>query len=140
MAKSSASKETKKFYSGTGRRKRAIARVWLYDTKGEITINGESPKDLFNAKDTLEYIKPFHAVGISHPQAKFSATIKVEGGGKTSRIDAIRLGIARALVEYDENFRSTLRTNGLLTRDSRIKERKKPYFKKARKKPQYSKR
>ena len=136
-------KKSKKleFFSGTGRRKRSVARVWLYTEKGDFKVNDMQMKDLFpSAKDTLEWVKPFHAVGISHPQAKFSASIKVNGGGIASQLDAIQMGIARALLKYDETLKPILRASGMLTRDSRKKERKKPYLRKARKAPQYSKR
>lgn len=137
----SKSKKVIKFFSGTGRRKSAIARVWLYPEKGDIIINDKNAKDVFpSARDTLEWVRPFHAVGVSHPQAKFGATIKTSGGGKSSQVDAVKLGIARALIAYDPSYKAILRANGLLTRDSRKVERKKPYLKKARKSPQYSKR
>lgn len=137
-----ASKKTQKeFFAGTGRRKSAVARVWLYPEKGEITINDKNIKDVFTSNsDIIEWVRPFHSVGVSHPQAKFSATIKIIGGGTASWVEAVKLGIARALLAYDPSFKAILRANGLLTRDSREKERKKPFFRKARKKPQYSKR
>ena len=129
------------FFSGTGRRKRSVARVWLYDKKGEIMINDKLIADFFiQAEETLEWVKPFHAVGVSHPQSKFSATIKVVGGGNTGQVEAVRLGIARALISYNPEFKGILRSTGLVTRDSREKERKKPFLKGARAKPQYSKR
>ncbi len=137
----SKSKKEVKFFSGTGRRKSAVARVWLFPEKGEIKINEKNAKDVFtSARDTLEWVRPFHAVGVSHPQAKFGASIKTNGGGKSSQVEAVKLGIARALIAYDPSYKAILRANGLLTRDSRKVERKKPYLKKARKSPQYSKR
>ena len=141
IVKKEKAKKKIEFFSGTGRRKSAIARVWIFPEKGEFTINDKNPKDYFPlAKDTLEWVRAFHAVGISHPQAKYSGGIKVNGGGKASQVQAVKLGIARALLVIDETFKPILRSNGLLTRDSREKERRKPFFKKARKKPQYSKR
>jgi|688.fasta_scaffold00063_117 small subunit ribosomal protein S9 len=143
ITKTTKTKKTKKadFFTGTGRRKTSTARVWLFAEKGEFTVNDKNMKDLFvSGKDTLDWIKPFHAVGVSHPQAKFSATIKVAGGGIASQLDAIQMGLARALLKYDETLKPILRASGLLTRDSRKKERKKPYLRKARKAPQYSKR
>lgn len=142
MAVKKISKSNKKeFFSGTGRRKRSVARVWLYEEKGEFTVNDKTVKEFFpSSKDTLDWVKPFHTVGISHPQAKFSATIKVSGGGSASQLEAIQMGLARALVLYDETLKPILRAAGLMTRDSRKKERKKPYLRKARKAPQYSKR
>ncbi len=131
----------KKFYSGTGRRKRSVARVWLYEEKGDFVINDKPAKEYFADRDaTLEWVKPFHAIGVSHPQSKFSASIKVAGGGKAGQVEAVRLGIARALIAFDINNKSVLRTSDLLTRDSREVERKKPFLTKARKRPQYSKR
>ena len=130
-----------KFFSGTGRRKRSVARVWLYESKGEIMINDVPVGEFFTGlEETLEWVKPFHAVGVSHPQAKFSATIKVHGGGIVGQVGAVRLGIARALISYNPEFKAILRTSGLVTRDSREKERKKPFLKGARARPQYSKR
>ncbi|PJA41014.1 30S ribosomal protein S9 [candidate division WWE3 bacterium CG_4_9_14_3_um_filter_34_6] len=130
-----------KFFSGTGRRKRSVARVWLYESKGEIMINDVPVGEFFTGREeTLEWVRPFHAVGVSHPQAKFSATIKVHGGGIAGQVGAVRLGIARALISYNPEFKAILRTSGLVTRDSREKERKKPFLKGARARPQYSKR
>ena len=129
------------FFSGTGRRKRSVASVLLYDEKGEIIVNDKPVSEFFSGQEeTLEWVKPFHAVGVSHPQAKFSATIKVYGGGKVGQVEAVRLGIARALINYSAEFRGILRSTGLVTRDSREKERKKPFLKGARARPQYSKR
>ncbi|OIP98116.1 30S ribosomal protein S9 [candidate division WWE3 bacterium CG09_land_8_20_14_0_10_39_24] len=134
-------KTEKKFYSGTGRRKRAVAAVWLFDKKGDITINGVYARDYFkNEKERLIWIKPFHIVGVAHPAAKFSATVKLYGGGKSSQVEALSLGFSKALVSYDAGFRDKLRKAGLLTRDSREVESKKYYKRKARKKQQYSKR
>jgi len=131
----------KKFFSGTGRRKSSVARVWLFDKKGEFTVNDKPIKEYFSdAEQALEWVKPFHAIGVSHPQAKFSGSIKVAGGGISGQLDAVRLGFARALIDMDPENKPVLRSMDLLTRDSRVKERKKPFFVKARKKPQYSKR
>ena len=130
-----------KFYTGTGRRKRAVASVWLYNEKGEFKIQDKPLNKYFtSSEDSLNWVQPFHAIGVAHPQSKYSATIKVYGGGIKAQLDAVRLGFARALVSMDESYRNILRTNGLLTRDDRRVERKKPFFVKARKKPQYSKR
>ncbi|MBU1104934.1 30S ribosomal protein S9 [Patescibacteria group bacterium] len=126
---------------GLGRRKRSVARVWLYDEKGDITVNDKPIGDFFTKDaDKLLWQKPFHIVGVSHPAAKFSGSIKVRGGGKTGFIDAVVLGISRALLVYNEEFRAKLRVAGLLTRDSREVESKKVFLRKARKAPQYSKR
>lgn len=131
----------KGFFVGTGRRKTAIARVFLWDKKGEFTVNGKSINDYFESNvDKTKWEKPFHAIGVSHPEAKYSATIKLSGSGKPSQMDAIILGISRALSKIDEEFDKVLRKQSFMTRDSRMVERKKPFFHKARKKPQYSKR
>ncbi len=132
----------KKFISGTGRRKTSVARVWLYEGKGEMIVNDKSIKDYFseNKEAALTWVQPFHAIGVAHPTAKFHATIKVLGGGKASQLDAVTLGFARALIVLDPTHKEILRTSGLVTRDSRKKERKKPFLVKARKRPQYSKR
>jgi len=118
-----------------------VAAVWLFDKKGDITINGVYARDYFkNEKERLIWIKPFHIVGVAHPAAKFSATVKLYGGGKSSQVEALSLGFSKALVSYDAGFRDKLRKAGLLTRDSREVESKKYYKRKARKKQQYSKR
>jgi len=136
-----AKRTEKKFFSGTGKRKRAVAAVWLYDEKGEITINGKPAEDYFKMeKERLTWVKPFHIVGVAHPTAKFSASVKLYGGGKSSQVEALSLGFSKALVSYDAEFRSKLRKAGLLTRDSREVESKKYYKHKARKSQQYSKR
>lgn len=138
-------KETKSnkkgFFVGTGRRKTAVARVFLWDKKGEFIVNGMSINDYFESNvDKTKWEKPFHAIGISHPEAKYSATIKLSGSGKPSQMDAIILGISRALSKIDEEFDKVLRKQSFMTRDSRMVERKKPFLHKARKRPQYSKR
>ena len=131
----------KGLFVGTGRRKTAIARVFLWDKKGEFTVNGKSINDYFESNvDKTKWEKPFHAIGVSHPEAKYSATIKLSGSGKPSQMDAIILGISRALSKIDGEFDKVLRKQSFMTRDSRMVERKKPFFHKARKKPQYSKR
>ncbi|OGC52148.1 30S ribosomal protein S9 [candidate division WWE3 bacterium RIFCSPLOWO2_01_FULL_39_13] len=130
-----------KFFAGLGRRKTASARVWLYDKKGEIFVNDMPIKEYFSQREQiLTWVRPFHAIGVSHPPSKFSGTIKVAGGGKNGQVIAVQLGIARALLKYDESLKPLLKTGGFLTRDSREVERKKPFLQKARKRPQYSKR
>jgi small subunit ribosomal protein S9 len=134
-------KEKNKFFAGTGRRKTAVARVFLYDSKGEFTVNGQKIDDYFAPNiEKSKWEKPFHAIGVSHPEAKYSATIKVSGSGKSSQMDAVVLGISRALSKIDNEFEEILGKQGFLTRDPRMVERKKPFLHKARKKPQYSKR
>mgnify|MGYP004665742103 FL=1 len=126
-----------KFY-GTGRRKNAIARVRLVEGKGNITINGKSMDEYFGI-ETLKVIvkQPLTA---TNTLEKYDVICKVQGGGFTGQAGAIRHGIARALLEANAEYRPTLKTNGYLTRDPRMKERKKYGLKKARKAPQFSKR
>jgi small subunit ribosomal protein S9 len=129
------------FFSGLGRRKRAVARVWLYAEKGELLVNDKPIDDLFKTEeDRMIWVKPFHTVGVSHPTAKFRATVKVVGGGSASQLEAVALGIARALSAYDAGFEAILRKQGMLRRDPREVEPKHYYMHKARRAPQYSKR
>lgn len=129
------------FVSGTGRRKTAIASVFLYQEKGDFSVNGVNANDYFKAeKDKLFWMKPFHAIGLSHPTSQFSGQIRVKGSGKSSQTGAIIHAIARALAKIKDEYILTLSKQGLLTRDSRMVERKKPFLRKARKSPQYSKR
>lgn len=131
----------KGFLSGTGRRKTAVARVFLWQDKGGFTVNDKDISEYFPGEAAeIQWVKPFHIVGVSHPKAKYSASIKVEGSGKSSQLDAVVLAISKALAEINEEFRSSLAKQGLLTRDPRMVERKKYFLKKARKRPQYSKR
>ena len=134
--------EVKKgFVAGTGRRKTAIARVFLYESKGDFLINGMSFEEYFpGVRAKQEWMKPFHLVGVSHPTSQFSGTIKVEGSGKSAQLEAVIHGVSHALALMNEEFSTILRKHSMLTRDSRMVERKKPYLKKARKAPQYSKR
>jgi small subunit ribosomal protein S9 len=127
------------FYSGTGRRKTAIARVRLLPGEGEMIVNGRTVDEHFgNAVHDAELRLPFRVTGT---EGRFNAMIKVEGGGVTGQAGAIRHGISRALLELDpEGHRLPLRQAGLLTRDPRMKERKKYGLKRARKAPQYTKR
>lgn len=123
---------------GTGRRKCAIAQVKLSKGSGEIIINGKSYKERFATVDHRNLVeKPFI---ITETMGKYNAEIKVTGGGMTGQATAIRHGISRALVKANEAFKPLLRKAGLLTRDSRVKERKKYGLKRARKAPQYTKR
>ena len=127
------------FNSGTGRRKTAVARVRLLPGDGEIVVNGRSLVEHFGAAvDEADLRMPFRVTGT---EGRFNAMIKVEGGGVTGQAGAIRHGIARALLELDpEGHRLPLRQAGFLTRDPRMKERKKYGLKRARKAPQYTKR
>src|SRR5262245_41588644 len=130
---------TTTFNSGTGRRKTAVARVRLTAGEGEIVVNGRSLAEHFgNAIDETELRMPFRVTGT---EGQYNAMIKVEGGGVTGQAGAIRHGIARALLELNpEGHRLPLRQAGFLTRDPRVKERKKYGLKRARKAPQYTKR
>ena len=130
---------TPPFFSGTGRRKTAVARVRLLPGEGEIVVNGRSLEEHFgNAISEAELRMPFR---VTNTDGRFNTMIKVEGGGVTGQAGAIRHGIARALIEVDpDSNRLPLRQAGLLTRDPRMKERKKYGLKRARKAPQYTKR
>ena len=125
-------------FMGTGRRKTSIARVRIMPGKGNFTINGKDINDYLNT-DVLRTLakQPF---AVSGTEGKFDTIVKVEGGGLSGQAGAIRHGIARALVLADEANKPAIKAAGLLTRDSRMKERKKPGLKKARKAPQFSKR
>ena len=125
-------------YFGTGRRKKSVARVQLVPGTGIITINGKNIDDYFGL-ETLKLIVR-QPMAITGTDGKFDMICKVTGGGFTGQAGAIRHGIARALLEYDETFRTTLKQAGFLTRDPRMKERKKYGLKKARRAPQFSKR
>ncbi|MBI4329300.1 MAG: 30S ribosomal protein S9 [Chloroflexi bacterium] len=127
------------YYAGTGRRKTAVARVRLIPGDGRvIVINGKSLKESFPLPAMEDNIlRPFQ---VTSTLGRFNASIKVAGGGVTGQADAIRHGIARALLEVDPSFRQPLKRNHLLTRDARAKERKKYGLVRARKKKQYSKR
>ncbi|RJX24014.1 MAG: 30S ribosomal protein S9 [Dethiobacter sp.] len=125
-------------YCGTGRRKKSIARVRLVPGEGKIVVNNKEINVYFGM-DTLkaDIRRPLELTGTSH---KFDVVAKVEGGGYTGQAGAIRHGIARALLEADGDYRSLLKKEGFLTRDPRMKERKKYGLKKARRAPQFSKR
>ena len=126
-------------YYGTGRRKKSVARVYLTPGTGKITINKRDVEDYLSL-DTLKVIvrQPLVATETAD---KFDVTVNVKGGGFTGQAGAIRHGIARALLQYDsENLRSSLKKAGFLTRDPRMKERKKYGLKAARRAPQFSKR
>ena len=126
------------YYSGTGRRKSSTARVYLKPGSGNIMINERSLEDYFG-RETARMIveQPFV---VTEMQGKFDIKVNVSGGGGSGQAGAIRHGITRALINYDEQLRKPLRMAGYVTRDSRIVERKKVGLHKARKRPQYSKR
>ena len=126
------------YFHGTGRRKTSVAQVKIMAGNGAIIINGVPYEELFPSLEHRRAI--LQPLLVTESLSKFNAMIKVNGGGVTGQSGAISLGIARALVESDESLKSTLRQYGLLTRDPRVKERKKPGLRRARKAPQYTKR
>jgi small subunit ribosomal protein S9 len=129
----------KKTYStGTGRRKAAVAQVRLSPGSGNIIVDGKNYEERFTRFDHRQAIvKPLE---VTNTTGKYDIIVKVEGGGCTGQADSIALGISRALLKEDENHKSVLRSEGLLTRDPRAKERKKPGLRRARKASQYTKR
>ncbi len=130
--------ETRPFFYGTGRRKTSVARVRLYTGSGEITINKRGIDDYFGL-ETLKLIVR-QPLELTNTVGKFDVVVNVNGGGVSGQAGAVRHGIARALLQYDENLRPALKKAGLLTRDPRMKERKKYGLKAARRAPQFSKR
>ncbi|HRY60318.1 MAG TPA: 30S ribosomal protein S9 [Patescibacteria group bacterium] len=135
-------KETKKdekYFYGLGRRKTAIAKVRLYSGNGKITINDKDEKGYFGGLESL-ITKIQSPLSLTGQLGKFDIKAVVNGGGVSSQADAILLGVARAIMAKDETLKSTLRKGGFLTRDPRVKERKKPGLLRARKAPQFSKR
>ena len=131
-------KSEKIVYAGTGRRKSSIARVRLVEGSGKITINGKDIDEFFGL-ETLKVIVR-QPLAVTNTTDKYDVICSVQGGGFTGQAGAIRHGIARVLNEANSEFRPALKTNGFLTRDPRMKERKKYGLKKARKAPQFSKR
>jgi len=128
------------YYEAVGRRKRATARVRLYPAgeTAEIIVNGKPMTEYFpRMQDQLRLAEPLKLVEM---EGKFNVSVLAKGGGISGQADAVRLGIARALIVADPTLRPTLKKAGLLTRDARVKERKKPGLKRARKAPQYTKR
>lgn len=136
----------KKVYMGIGRRKTSVAQVKLIPGKGKITVNGRDVKDFFPYETNIMDLK--QPLVLTNTEDKFDIEVKVNGGGFTGQTGAIRLGITRALLEYDAandptsetSFRKILKVAGMVTRDPRAKERKKPGLKAARRAPQFSKR
>lgn len=125
-------------YSGTGRRKKAIARVRLVPGNGSVTINGRDMDDYFGLETLKVTVRqPLETAGVA---GSYNVIAKVLGGGTTGQAGAIRHGIARALLQANPEYRSGLKRLGFLTRDPRMKERKKYGLKKARRAPQFSKR
>lgn len=137
-AKSSKS-SVQEYYYGTGKRKLAVAKVRLYKNgKGEIKVNDKDIAEYFPKKEQHEVLSS--PLRLTSLLKKFDITVIVKGGGIIAQSEAIRHGISRALLEFDEALRLTLKRAGLLTRDPRVKERKKPGLHKARRAPQFSKR
>lgn len=130
--------DSKPYYYGTGRRKHSVARVRVYPGSGTITINGRSIDDYFGL-ETLKLIVR-QPLTLTDTIEKFDIVATVAGGGVTGQAGAIRHGLARAMLKIDPNYRTVLKKAGLLTRDPRMKERKKPGLKAARRAPQFSKR
>jgi small subunit ribosomal protein S9 len=129
---------TQNVYYGTGRRKSSTARVYLKAGKGSILVNNRKLDEYFGRETSRMIVRqPFAAVEMVD---KFDVTVNVDGGGPNGQAGAIRHGITRALLAYDEALRRTLRKAGYVTRDARTVERKKYGLHKARKRPQYSKR
>jgi small subunit ribosomal protein S9 len=127
-----------KFYEGVGRRKSAVARVRLFSGSGGFTVNDKPANEYFPLPSLLsEVLSPLKT---TQNEDRFTVTAQVKGGGPVGQSTAVSLGLARALLSADGNFKSALRKAGLLTRDPREKERKKPGLKKARKAKQYTKR
>ena len=131
-------KSEKIMFYGTGRRKSSIARVRLVEGSGKITVNGKDIDEFFGL-ETLKVIVR-QPLTVTNTTAKYDVIANVKGGGFTGQAGAIRHGIARALNEANSEYRPALKSNGFLTRDPRMKERKKYGLKKARKAPQFSKR
>ena len=130
--------ETKPYFYGTGRRKNSVARVRVYNGTGKITINDRDIDDYFGL-ETLKLIvrSPLVLLGL---EGKYDVVVRVSGGGVSGQAGAIRHGLSRALLQFNPELRSTLKKAGFLTRDPRMKERKKYGLKAARRAPQFSKR
>jgi small subunit ribosomal protein S9 len=128
----------KKYFEGIGRRKQSTARVRVMDGTGSFIVNDKEIEAYFTRLGDVSAIVNAFQVA-DQPNNKFDVTVIVRGGGVTGQRDAVKLGLARALVEMDEDLRSVLRQGGYMTRDPRVKERKKPGLKRARKAPTYTK-
>ena len=130
---------TVQYFEGVGRRKESIARVRVATGSGKFVVNEkEGPAFFTRLGDVEDILRPFGAVG--QEANKYDVSVLVNGGGVSGQVESVRLGIARALQLMDVNWTAALRKKGLLTRDARVKERKKPGLKKARKAPTYTKR
>lgn len=130
---------TVQYFEGVGRRKESTARVRVMTGSGVFNVNEKTAEDYFTRLGDIETILgPLQAAGFD--QKTYDITVRVVGGGVTGQTDAVKLGLARALVKMEPNVKTTLSRGGFLTRDPRIKERKKPGLKRARKAPTYTKR
>jgi small subunit ribosomal protein S9 len=130
---------TSQYYEGLGRRKAATARVRLHiGGSGQVIVNDKPVDEFFPREGDMRLL--MEPLRLSETEGRFDVTVKVKGGGISGQRDAVQLGIARALLKADPDLRQVLRKTGMLTRDSRVKERKKPGLKRARKAPQYTKR
>lgn len=127
------------FYEGVGRRKESSARVRILAGSGQFTVNNKPAQDYFNRTGDIEEILGALNVAGENPSA-IDITVVVKGGGVTGQTSAVKLGLARALVKMNPDYHPAMRNGGFLTRDARIKERKKPGLKRARKAPTYTKR
>mgnify|MGYP005835400039 CR=1 FL=1 len=126
------------YYEAVGRRKEASARVRVFAGSGKILVNDRPVEEYFPREgDMIRLLEPLR---VTETEGRYDITVLVEGGGVSGQLDAVRHGIARALLKVDPEMRLPLRKAGLLTRDPRAKERKKPGLKRARKAPQYTKR
>jgi small subunit ribosomal protein S9 len=125
-------------YQGTGRRKTSVARVRLLPGTGKFTVNGRTVEEFFNFETLRREVQ--RPLGLTNTTGKYDVIVKVEGGGYTGQAGAVRHGLSRALLQVDGEFRAILKSAGFLTRDSRMKERKKYGLKAARRAPQFSKR
>ncbi len=129
---------SKPLVQATGRRKESVARVRLRDGSGSVTLNGRPLEDFFPTMAArLRVMEPLN---ITNSQGRYDIDVTLQGGGTTGQTDALRLGIARALVELEPELRDTLKKAGMLTRDARVVESKKYGLRKARRAPQYTKR
>ncbi len=130
---------SKHYFYGTGRRKTAVARVRLLPGTGQITVNNKTVGEYFGARQLYEIIVT-QPLRLTNTTSRYNVSVKVVGGGTSGQAGAVRHGIARALLMSDDTLRPVLKKNGLLARDPRMNERKKPGLKRARKAPQYTKR
>jgi small subunit ribosomal protein S9 len=127
------------YYEGVGRRKESTARVRVMSGSGKFIVNGKELEAYFNRLgDADEILSPLEAAGLGRAQCDI--TVVVKGGGVTGQTDSVKLGLARALVKMNPEWSAAMRKGGFLTRDPRVKERKKPGLKRARKAPTYTKR